>query len=93
MYGQISGDSRSIIAVQRDEHTLVLYDVASHTRKTLAEVVDYPRWSQDGKFVYFNNFYFSGKGRKGGINRWNPKTNEIETLLKFPDFLLAGATA
>lgn len=90
-YGQISPDGRSIIAVQRDAHSLVLHDVASHARKTLADIADYPRWSRDGKFVYFNNLYFNGKGRKGGINRWNRATNSIETLLKFPDFLLTGA--
>ena len=55
------------------------------------DIVDFPRCTRDGKFVYFNNFYFNGKGRKGGIKRWNRETNTVESLLKFPDSLLTGA--
>jgi len=91
IFGQISPDGRTVIAIENVSYNLVLYDVASHARKTLADVADYPRWSRDGKFVFFNNKYFSGKGRTGGINRWNQETNKVETLLKFPDFLLTGA--
>ena len=90
IFGQISPDGRTVIAIENVSYNLVLYDVASHARKTLADVADYPRWSRDGKFVFFNNKYFSGKGRTGGINRWNRETNKVETLLKFPDFLLTG---
>jgi len=90
-YGQISPDRRYIIAIEKNSHSLVLYDMSSHTTRPLAEWADYPRWSQDGKAVYFTNIYFSPKGRAGGICRWTPSTNKLETLLKFPDFLLAGA--
>jgi Tol biopolymer transport system component len=90
-YAQISPDGRSIIAVEKATYNLILYNIAAHTTRGLADTVDYPRWSTDGKFVYFNNVYFSSKGRTGGIRRWNASTNNIETLLKFPDFLLTGA--
>ncbi|HLZ41856.1 MAG TPA: winged helix-turn-helix domain-containing protein [Candidatus Sulfotelmatobacter sp.] len=90
-FGQISPDGHTIIAVEYDSRNLVLYSVASHTTRVLAELADYPRWSRDGKFVYFNHMYFSKKRSTGGICRWNPSTNAIESLLKFPDFLLTGA--
>lgn len=90
-FGQISSDGRTIIAVEYESRNLVLYSVADHTTRVLAELADYPRWSRDGKFVYFNHIYFSKKRSTGGICRWNPTTNTIESLLKFPDFLLTGA--
>lgn len=89
--GQISPDGRNVIAINRSSHELVVYDTTSHTFRTLAEVADYPRWSSDGKFVYFLSWYFNPKGRKGGIYRWSPSTNTIETILTYPQFLLAGA--
>ena len=90
-YGQISPDGRGIIAVEKATYHLILYNIAAHTTRVLADMADYPRWSADGKFVYFNNVYFSPDGKTGGIRRWNASTNAIETVLKFPDFLLTGA--
>lgn len=90
IYGDISPDRRFIVAVDRASHSLVLYDTSSHATRTLAEGADYPRWSRDGKSVYFNNLYFSPAGRSGGTCRWTLATNKVETLVKFPDFLLAG---
>ena len=90
-FGQISPDGRTIIAVDYNSRNLVLYSIAGHTTRVLAELADYPRWSRDGKFAYFNHLYFSKKRSTGGICRWNPSTNAIESLLKFPDFLLTGA--
>ena len=90
-FGQISPDGRTIIAVEYNSRNLVLYSIAGHTTRVLAELADYPRWSRDGKFVYFNHMYFSKKRSTGGICRWNPSTDAIESLLKFPEFLLTGA--
>lgn len=89
-FGQISPDRHSIAAIDETSHSLVIYDMSSHTTRPLAELGDYPRWSRDGKSVYFNNLYFSPDGRSGGVCRWTSSTNKVETLLKFPDFLLAG---
>ncbi|HEV3510854.1 MAG TPA: winged helix-turn-helix domain-containing protein [Candidatus Sulfotelmatobacter sp.] len=90
-FGQISPDGHTIVAVDYNSRNLVLYSVAGHATRVLAELADYPRWSRDGKFVYFNHLYFSKKRSTGGICRWNPSTNAIESLLKFPEFLLTGA--
>ena len=90
-YGQISPDGHSVTAVNKATHDLILYNVATHATKVLADIADYPRWSRDGKFVYFNDSYFSPKGRTGGVRRWNASTGAVELLLKFPDFLLCGA--
>jgi len=90
-FGQISPDGRTIIAVDYNSRNLVLYSIAGHSTRVLAELADYPRWSRDGKFVYFNHMYFSKKRSTGGICRWNPSTDAIESLLKFPEFLLTGA--
>jgi len=88
---QLSPNNRKIIAVNRQTDELVLYDISDHTRRRLAESGDYPRWSADGKFVYFNSQYFSAKGRTGGVYRWNASTNAIEMVAKYPEFLLTGA--
>ena len=52
---------------------------------------NYPRWSADGQYVYFSSIYFSGPGRTGGVYRWKLATNTTESVVKYPDFLLAGA--
>jgi DNA-binding winged helix-turn-helix (wHTH) protein/Tol biopolymer transport system component len=90
-YGQVSPDGRNVIGANMLTDELVVYDTASRATKTLADVSDYPRWSADGKYVYFLTSYFNPKGRKGGIYRWNPTTNTIETLLTYPQFRLTGA--
>lgn len=90
-FGQISPDHRSVIAIEDASRNLVLYDVAAHTTRVLAKVGDYPRWSRDGKFVYFNNLYFSHIRGTGGVCRWNASTNSVDLLMKYPDFLLTGA--
>ncbi|HET9304733.1 MAG TPA: winged helix-turn-helix domain-containing protein [Candidatus Sulfotelmatobacter sp.] len=90
-YAQISPDGRNIIAIERTTRDLILYNVATHATKALADTADYPRWSRDGRFVYFNDMYFSAKGRSGGVRRWNASTGAVELLLKYPDFLLCGA--
>jgi len=90
-YGQISPDGRTMIAVDYASRNLLLYSTAEKKSRAVAQMADYPRWSRDGKYVYFNNVYFSAKGRTGGVCRWNAATNGVETLLKYPDFLLAGA--
>lgn len=88
---QLSPNDRKIIALNRQSHDLVLYDIADHTRRSVAELADYPRWSADGKFVYFSSQYFSAKGRTGGVYRWNASTNAIELVARYPEFLLTGA--
>lgn len=87
---QISPDGRSVVAVNHATYDLMLYDVAKHQARVLSKMADYPRWSADGKFVYFNDYYFNLIGRNGGIRRWNASTGAVEMLVKFPDFVLTG---
>ncbi len=88
--GQISPDGRNTIAINGSTHALTLYNIETHATRTLAELGDYPRWSRDGKFVYYNSYYFNITGRNGGVYRWNASTGAIEELAEFPKFLLAG---
>ncbi len=89
-WGQISPDGQHVIALQDKTQRLMLYDVALHNTRVLAELADYPRWSSDGQYVYFSTMYFSAPGKNGGVFRWNLSTNTTETVVKYPDFLLAG---
>ena len=89
-WAQISLDGRHIVALEDTTQKLILYDVAAHNTRTLADLADYPRWSSDGQYVYFSTMYFSGPGKDGGVYRWKLSTNTTETVMKYPDFLLTG---
>ena len=89
-WAQISPDGRHIVALEDTTQKLILYDVAAHNTRTLADLADYPRWSSDGQYVYFSTMYFSGPGKDGGVYRWKLSTNSTETVMKYPDFLLTG---
>lgn len=87
---QISPDGRSIVAVEDGPQRLVLYDIASHSVRLLAEQGDYPRWSNDGAYIYFSTPYFTPRGKMGGVYRWNVSTGATEMVTKYPEFLLTG---
>ena len=89
-WAQISPNGRHIVALEDTTQKLILYDVAAHNTRTLADLADYPRWSSDGQYVYFSTMYFSGPGKDGGVYRWKLSTNSTETVMKYPDFLLTG---
>jgi DNA-binding winged helix-turn-helix (wHTH) protein/Tol biopolymer transport system component len=89
-WGQLSPDGQSVAALN-DASQLVLYNMASHQTRVVAELADYPRWSADGQFLYFGTVYFSTRGSAGGVYRLNNSTNATELVVKYPDFLLAGA--
>lgn len=89
-WGQVSPDRLYILALGRATQGLMLYDVAAHSTRTLAEPADYPRWSADGQYVYFSTPYFSAHGKAGGVHRWKISTNTTETVITYPDFLLTG---
>lgn len=89
--GQLSPDGRYVSALADATHGLMLYEIVTHKSRVLAEQADYPRWSADGQYIYFCTTYF-GAHRKpgGGIYRWKASTDTIETVVEYPDFLLAG---
>jgi hypothetical protein len=68
----------------------MLYDMASRTTRTLAELADYPRWSVDGRYVYYSTLFFTTNGKSGGVHRWKMANNTTEMVTGSPDFPLAG---
>jgi DNA-binding winged helix-turn-helix (wHTH) protein/Tol biopolymer transport system component len=87
---QLSPDGRYAVALEDIPPRLMLYDIAAHSTRTLAELADYPRWSADGHYVYFSTLYFSARGKTSGVYRWKMSTNTTETVIKYPDFHLTG---
>jgi DNA-binding winged helix-turn-helix (wHTH) protein/Tol biopolymer transport system component len=94
--GQVSPDGRQVAALEGEPSTggprkLMLYDMLSHNVRTLAESADYPRWSTDGKYVYFRTLYYSLLPIENpGVYRWRASTNTIEKVLGSTDFPLVG---
>jgi len=89
-WGQTSPDGRHIVALEDDTQRLMLYDMASRTTRTLAELADYPRWSADGQYVYYSTLFFTIHGKSGGIHRWKMANDTTEMVTGSPDFPLAG---
>lgn len=93
-YGRISPDGRFIAASSSNSTNsgLVLYETGSHTIRQLAQVADYPAWSANGKYVYYNNLMqgaYVGPERLG-IYRVAVADGKIERLAPTPNFPLAG---
>ncbi len=89
-WGQISPDGNYVVALTDATEKLVLYDITSQKNRTLAERAEYPRWSSDGKYVYFRTPYFRGGIENPGVYRWRASTNTIEKVLASPGFPLTG---
>ena len=89
-WAQISPDGQHVAAVRKISGELLLYDCASHTTQTLAKKAAYPRWSNDGKYLYFSSPYFDVEGINGGVYRWDRSTQTTQLLVKYPEFLLTG---
>jgi DNA-binding winged helix-turn-helix (wHTH) protein/Tol biopolymer transport system component len=87
---QLSPDGRYAVAMEDDPPKTMIYDMAAHNARILAELADYPRWSADGQYVYFSTPYFRRRGKTAGVYRWKISTNTTETVVTYPDFLLAG---
>lgn len=90
-WAQISPDGRSVAAVRKSSGELVLYDFNSHATQIIAKMGLYPRWSDDGKWLYFNSPYFDPGGNNGGVYRWDRATQSTRMLAKYPEYLLTGA--
>jgi DNA-binding winged helix-turn-helix (wHTH) protein/Tol biopolymer transport system component len=90
-FAQISPDGRSVAAARRNSQELVLYDLNSHATQIIAKMGLYPRWSDDGKWLYFNSPYFDPGGSNGGVYRWDRATQSTRMIAKYPEFLLTGA--
>ncbi|HET9307738.1 MAG TPA: winged helix-turn-helix domain-containing protein [Candidatus Sulfotelmatobacter sp.] len=88
--GQLSPDGRHVIALEDNTQRLILYDVASHKTRAVAALADYPRWSADGRYVYFSTLYLAVGGKSRGVYRWKMESDATEMVTAYPDFLLAG---
>ena len=89
-WGQISPDGRQVAALKNSTDELMLYDMSSHQTRPLSETADYPRWSGDGKYVYFRTQYFGHVVQNPGFYRWVAATNKVEKLFSDPEFHLSG---
>jgi DNA-binding winged helix-turn-helix (wHTH) protein/Tol biopolymer transport system component len=90
-WAQISPDGRGAAAVRKSSGDLVLYDFDSHATQVIAKMGLYPRWSDDGKWLYFNSPYFDPGRSNGGVYRWDRATQSTHMVAKYPEFLLTGA--
>jgi Tol biopolymer transport system component/DNA-binding winged helix-turn-helix (wHTH) protein len=89
-YGQLSPDGRQVVALAGEKRKLTLYDMLSHNTRVLTGNADYPRWSPDGKYVFFRTVYFLPGVENPGIYRWQASANRIEKVFAPPDFPLCG---
>jgi Tol biopolymer transport system component/DNA-binding winged helix-turn-helix (wHTH) protein len=91
--GSVSPDGRSIAAISADPNeSLVLYDIASHTKRALVQVAVFPSWSADGKYIYYSTL-MKGVilGSEGvGVYRVRASDGHIDRLTPTPTFPLTG---
>jgi serine/threonine protein kinase len=91
-FGSLSPDGRYLASSSASSRNLVLYDVIAGTTRQLAEVGDYPTWSDDGKYVYYSTLAWRivfGPG-KAAIYRVKVADGSIERVAPAPAFILAG---
>jgi hypothetical protein len=87
-WGQVSPDGRHVVALTDPEQKLILYDTATHDKRMLVGLADYPIWSRDGQYVFFSTLFFNHDD--AGIYRWQVSTGRLEKVVGAPDFGLGG---
>ena len=82
-----SADGKSIAALSIEQNKLMLFDLATHTWRTLAEqnIAD-PVWSHDGTAIYFHDF----AGEDQPIYKVAIKTGKVERVADFHDLRSAN---
>jgi eukaryotic-like serine/threonine-protein kinase len=90
--GLVSPDGRTIAAVTFPAQNLVLYDLASHSKRLVAQLGVFPNWSADGQYVYYSTLM---KGASVGpgettVYRVRVSDGKIERLCPAPNFIPAG---
>jgi len=90
--GTVSPDGRSIVAIAGLAQSLVLFDIASHSTRLLAQVAAYPYWSADGKYVYYSTLMTGNLLGSGGATVYRVRVSDVHTerLLPTIDFPLVG---
>jgi eukaryotic-like serine/threonine-protein kinase len=89
--GAVSPDGRTIAAGSMTE-SIVLYDLASHSKRLLAQLGVFPNWSADGQYVYYSTLM---KGiivgpSEATVYRVRVSDGKIERLCPPPNFIPAG---
>jgi Tol biopolymer transport system component len=90
--GKWSPDGRKILAETLDSLELRLFDVAAGTWKTLyrgEQVIGYPVWSLDSRWVYFNGS--ATRERGAAVWRVEAATGRLETVLELGALSLAAS--
>jgi Tol biopolymer transport system component/DNA-binding winged helix-turn-helix (wHTH) protein len=83
----LSPDGSHVAATIQPSETLVVFDLASHQRRELAREAQYPTWSPDGQFIYFNSF----EGSSPAMYRVKVSDARIETLFNLDEFTAIGS--
>ena len=83
----LSPDGTYVAATIQPSETLVTLNLASHQRRELARAAQYPTWSPDGQFIYFNSF----EGSSPAMYRVNVSDGRIQTLFKLDEFTSIGS--
>ncbi|HXY01569.1 MAG TPA: protein kinase [Candidatus Limnocylindrales bacterium] len=89
---RLSPDGRYSAGHSVSAPNLVLYDMQAGTTRQLAEFGDYPCWSLDGKYIYYQTFAFGVELglEKPAIYRVRVADGSIERVVPLPPFGLAG---
>jgi Tol biopolymer transport system component len=90
--GVVSPDGRTIAAVTARAENLVLYDLASHSKRLLAQLGVFPNWSAHGHYVYYSMLmhgHIVGP-REATVYRVRVSDGKIERLCPPPNFIPAG---
>jgi len=78
---RISPDGRYIAAMTRSESKIMLFDKMTKKWEPIANLYSgYPSWSQDGKFLYFQD-WSNGAGLPSRIVRVRISDRKLETVL------------
>lgn len=90
--GRVSPDGRSIAAISDSNQSVVLYDMASHEKRMLAQVGVFPNWSGDGRYIYYSTLMLgAGLGSEAAaVYRVRVSNDQIERLIPAPSFPLTG---
>lgn len=81
-----SPSGRYLISGNSDDNVLDLLDLRTNKRTHLVDNVDYPTWSKDEKFVYFNRF----SGWEPAMYRVRVSDQKVEKLFDLNQFSATG---
>ena len=82
----LSPSGRYLISGNSDDNVLDLLDLRTGERRHLVDNVDYPTWSKDEKFVYFNRF----SGWEPAMYRVRVSDQKVEKVFDLKQFSATG---